>query len=172
MSAFVTEYIKDFNGTAAATRAGYSPRTANEQAARLLGNLEIRRAIQDHQAKAIEEAEVSLAWWLKSMKGLASYDPRNFFDENGDLIPVAKLDDVSASAIAGMEVTEVPMGSGGEKIITTIKKIKFTSRQGALDLLGKYLGAYGANNKLEVDVNQMTDDQVESIASSLLKKIK
>jgi phage terminase small subunit len=40
-AAFVREYLKDSNGTQAATRAGYSPRTANEQASRLLANVNI-----------------------------------------------------------------------------------------------------------------------------------
>lgn len=42
---FVEEYRLDCNGTAAAIRAGYSEKTANEQAARLLANVSVQRAI-------------------------------------------------------------------------------------------------------------------------------
>lgn len=35
---FCEEYMIDLNATQAAIRAGYSPKTANEQAARLLAN--------------------------------------------------------------------------------------------------------------------------------------
>ena len=48
---FIQEYPIDFNGTQACIRAGYSPKTANEQAARLLANVSIQNAIQ----KAMQE---------------------------------------------------------------------------------------------------------------------
>ena len=42
---FVDEYMVDLNGTQAAIRAGYSARTANEQAARMLAIVSIQAAI-------------------------------------------------------------------------------------------------------------------------------
>lgn len=42
---FVDEYLIDLNATQAAIRAGYSEKTANEQAARLLANVSIKEAI-------------------------------------------------------------------------------------------------------------------------------
>lgn len=44
---FCLEYLKDFNGTQAAIRAGYSRKTANEQAARLLANVSIQNHIRE-----------------------------------------------------------------------------------------------------------------------------
>lgn len=49
---FVVEYLKDKNGTQAAVRAGYSEKTANEQAARLLANVSVADAI-NKQLKAL-----------------------------------------------------------------------------------------------------------------------
>lgn len=43
---FCEEYIIDFNATQAAIRAGYSKKTANEQAARLLANVSIQEYIK------------------------------------------------------------------------------------------------------------------------------
>lgn len=43
---FCTEYIIDFNGTQAAIRAGYSKKTANEQASRLLTKTWIKQRIE------------------------------------------------------------------------------------------------------------------------------
>ena len=54
---FCQEYIKDFNATQAAIRAGYSKKTANEQAARLLANVSIQKNISELQnevAKSID----------------------------------------------------------------------------------------------------------------------
>jgi phage terminase small subunit len=47
---FAEEYIKDYNATQAAIRAGYSPKTAGSQGGRLLNHVEIQKLI----AKAIE----------------------------------------------------------------------------------------------------------------------
>lgn len=165
--AFIIEFLKDQNATQAAIRAGYSVKTAEKQAGRILADRAVQDAIRKHQDKALNNAEVSLEWWIRKVKQLADYDPRRYFDESGNLLPIAKLDDESASALAGIEVVELEKAQG------LVKKIKFSDRRAALDLLGKYLGVYGANNKLEIglDVNRMTDEQVESIASSLLKKI-
>lgn len=44
---FCLEYLKDFNGTQAAIRAGYSKKTANEQAARMLANVNIQNYIRE-----------------------------------------------------------------------------------------------------------------------------
>lgn len=55
--AFVIEYLKDFNGTQAAIRAGYSPRTANEQAAQLLAILSIQEEIRRHIAERAMSAD-------------------------------------------------------------------------------------------------------------------
>ena len=50
---FVEEYLVDLNATQAAIRAGYSPKTANEQGARLLANVSIQHALQ----KAMQDRE-------------------------------------------------------------------------------------------------------------------
>lgn len=44
---FCREYLIDLNGTQAAIRAGYSEKTANEQASRLLADVNIREIIQN-----------------------------------------------------------------------------------------------------------------------------
>jgi phage terminase small subunit len=54
--AFVTEYVKDWNGTQAAIRAGYSKRTANEQAAQLLAKLSIQEEIGRIQSETRSSA--------------------------------------------------------------------------------------------------------------------
>lgn len=54
--AFVTEYLKDHNGTQAAIRAGYSVKTANVQSTQLLTKLNIKDAIKSVQNKAEKRA--------------------------------------------------------------------------------------------------------------------
>jgi hypothetical protein len=49
---FVDEYLLDLNATQAAIRAGYSPRTAEQQAARLLGMLRFPRPFRQPRTHA------------------------------------------------------------------------------------------------------------------------
>ncbi|MDE0100649.1 MAG: terminase small subunit [Truepera sp.] len=53
--AFVAEYIKDFNASAAARRAGYSERSAYAIGSRLLRKVEVSKAI----GQALEERAMS-----------------------------------------------------------------------------------------------------------------
>lgn len=55
---FVLEYVKDFNGTQAAIRAGYSAKTANEQAARLLVNVSVKAAIDAEITSRVDRLRI------------------------------------------------------------------------------------------------------------------
>lgn len=54
---FCLEYLKDFNGTQAAIRAGYSKKTANEQAVRLLAKVSIQNYIKEINSK-VEKSSI------------------------------------------------------------------------------------------------------------------
>ncbi len=58
-SRFVEEYLVDLNATAAAKRAGYSEKTANEQGAQLLAKLSIREAVAEAQATRSERTGIT-----------------------------------------------------------------------------------------------------------------
>src|SRR5215213_1985099 len=56
---FVEEYLVDLNATQAAIRAGYSARTANEQASRLLANVSVAAAISEALAARAERTQIT-----------------------------------------------------------------------------------------------------------------
>lgn len=72
---FVHEYVKDFNATQAAIRAGYSEKTAGQQAHELLKNLEIAEAIEDRKAEIAALAKVDAAWVVRRWMELTEADP-------------------------------------------------------------------------------------------------
>lgn len=57
---FCEEYAVDLNGAAAATRAGYSPKTAKEQASRLLTNAHVRARVDQLLAEHRERLSVDI----------------------------------------------------------------------------------------------------------------
>ena len=52
---FVAEFLKDFNASKAAERAGYSPKTAYSLSWRLLKNVEIQAELTRHREAALAE---------------------------------------------------------------------------------------------------------------------
>ena len=52
---FVDEYMVDLNGTQAAIRAGYSAKTAAQQASRLLRNVKVQQVIATRQKELAEK---------------------------------------------------------------------------------------------------------------------
>lgn len=53
---FCREYVKDYNGTQAAIRAGYSEKTASVKANQLLHNENILNAIKQNQKELVESS--------------------------------------------------------------------------------------------------------------------
>lgn len=73
-AAFVQEYLVDLNGTQAAIRAGYSPKTANEQAARLLANASVQAAVTKGREKLAAKVEVTAERVLGGLLAEATAD--------------------------------------------------------------------------------------------------
>ena len=73
---FVEEYLVDLNGTQAAIRAGYSARTANEQAARLLANVSVRSAIERGKSEVAVRTGASVDELVSRMRQIILADPR------------------------------------------------------------------------------------------------
>lgn len=56
---FCQEYLKDLNATQAATRAGYSEKTANEQGARLLANVSVAARVKELMALREKRTQIT-----------------------------------------------------------------------------------------------------------------
>ncbi len=67
-AAFVREYLVDHNGTQAAIRAGYSARTAAEQASRLLTYVKVSEAIEFSQNAMAAKTETDAEWVRRRLK--------------------------------------------------------------------------------------------------------
>ena len=69
--AFCQEYIKDYNATQAAKRAGYSQKTAYSQGQRLLKNVEVKVVITGLLAEIEEISTVEAGEIIKELRKLA-----------------------------------------------------------------------------------------------------
>lgn len=138
---FVDEYLKDFNATQAAIRAGYSEKTAQEQGSQLLSKLMVY--VEARKAELMEKSKMTLEKWVKTVTALALYDPRKMFDKFGNPLEIPELGRVSGLALAGFEIEELYDGKGeNRQKIGYARKVKLLDRTPYLLMLGKYLNAF------------------------------
>jgi phage terminase small subunit len=155
--AFVVEYLKDKNATQAYMRAyGVGAASAERAGPRLLGNVVVRSEIVRLETEALSKVQrdtgITLERTLREIAKGAFYDARKFFDDKGELRRVTDLDDDTASALAGFEVTEEFHGRGEDRELAGYtKKVKLADRKGYLDMLMKHLGGYKEDNSQRKD---------------------
>lgn len=123
---FVDEYIIDCNGTQAAIRAGYAPKAANEQAARLLANASIKAAVEEKLAEIRKKNEITADWVVDKAKKIIErcMQAEPVYDNEGNPTGEYKFDSSGANGslkilakYLGMEKTTVSVESSGLGIV-------------------------------------------------------
>lgn len=147
-SRFIDEYTggeNKLNGTKSAIAAGFSEKTANEQAARLLAKVSIQEEIARRQAKIAKKCEISQEWVLKQLKRVYKrcMQLNRVYDKEGNFTGEFEFEPAGANK--------------------------------SLELLGKHLGMFAERIKLGGDENgqpikaQLTVTAIESRIEDLLK---
>lgn len=77
MELFCKEYIIDLNATQAAIRAGYSPKTANEQGSQNLAKVSIQERIEELRREKEEELNISFKDCLERAWKIASEEEKD-----------------------------------------------------------------------------------------------
>lgn len=165
---FVEEYLIDLNATQAAIRAGYSPKSAEEQGYQLLHKTSVSDAVSKAKAARSRRTGINADRVLREYARLGFLDPRKLFDEEGGPKNVAELDEDTAAALVGFEVTELFEGRGEEKILVGyLKKYKLADKKGALDSIAKHLGMFTEKVELSGQVNNpfagLTTDELRKL---------
>ena len=105
---FADEYLIDCNGTQAAIRAGYSPKTANEQAVKLMANKKISNYISNKldemSSERLADAQEVLEYLTSVMRGEHTEQALRL-DGNGvqvvDYIQVSARERLKAAELIG-----------------------------------------------------------------------
>ena len=132
---FCEEYMIDLNATQAAIRAGYSSKTANEQAGRLLVNVSIQNRIAQLQAEQSRRTGVSADRVVRELARIAFANASDLIDpETASVKLDASRDDLAA-------VQSIKVKTFGEDGLE--HEVKLADKLKALDLLGRHLGMFG-----------------------------
>lgn len=134
---FCEEYIIDLNGTQAAIRAGYSAKTANEQAAQLLAKLSIQEYIQKLKNKRSDRVKYSQDELMR------------------DILEVKNR---------CMQANPVLDKEGNE---TGVWKFDSNGANKALDMLAKHVGFYETDNKQKAFNISVNREAVEVEGNSI-----
>jgi len=141
---FVEEYCVDFNGAAAARRAGYSENGAKRAAHRNLNDPDIKAAIEER----LDDLAMSAAEATKRMGDIARGDIGRFFEvieyeKDGETRTILALDEGALIEHGGGLVKEISFNESGRP------KLKLYDAQKALKLILKAHGAYNHTQEHE-----------------------
>lgn len=156
---FCDEYIVDLNATRAAKAAGYSARTAEAAASRLLRNVKVATEIGAALDARSKRTGVDAQWVLNRLHDEAEADIADLYDDDGNLKPIRQWPLIwRKGLVAGIETISVKgddedatdereqQGHGGAlkrsrkpKGRTVIHKIKLGDRARRVEMLGKHV---------------------------------
>lgn len=161
--AFVAEYLIDLNATQAAIRAGYSEKTAQEQASRLLSNVIVSEAIQAAMQERSKRTEITQDMVLRELARIGFSDIRKLFNESGSLKRVEELDDDAAAFVSSVEVVTRKVPGGEDNEVEHTAKIKMWDKRAALVDVGKHLGMF----KETVNLNHGVQDSLTALLGEI-----
>jgi phage terminase small subunit len=151
---FVAEYLKDLNGAQAAIRAGYSERSAKQQAEALLSKPHIQAAVSEAQAARSKRTEIDQDYVLARMVEIDQMDVLDIMTDDMALKPVSQWPRVWRQYLSGFDLAEMFAGQGDERaLVGILKKIKWPDKVKNLELLGRHLGMF--KDKLDVTVTEV-----------------
>ena len=149
---FVDEWLIDFNGKQAAIRAGYSAKTAEATAARLLRNVKVQAEISRRQKDLQRRTEVTQDRVVKELARVAFADATDYAcvetltyeNEDGTVSPVQIVSPKDTDTLSDDQraaIASIKQGANGVEI-------KLHDKIKALELLGRHIGMF--TDKLEV----------------------
>lgn len=160
---FVAEYLIDLNAKRAATAAGYSAKTAEQQGYQLLHHPSVAAAIAAKREKLAEKLELSAERVLTELMLMGFANMLDYITPQADgtaIVDLSKLTRDQAAAISEVRVDVT--ASGDDDARETVKKVTFklADKRGSLELLGKHLGLFP--NKVDVTVTDAISTILEN----------
>jgi phage terminase small subunit len=160
---FVNEYLIDLNATQAAIRAGYSKKTAAEQAVRLLRNVNVQTYLQKRQKELQKHISITPERVIDELAHIAFDDIKNYLSFRTEKTQVGQGDDGSpllaydtiidlkdSETIDTRNISEISKGRDGQF------KFKLYCKDNALVQLGKHLGMFNDKSNNQEDIEDIT----------------
>ena len=134
---FCQEYLIDLNGTQAAIRAGYSEKTAEQQASRMLLNVKVQNRVSELKEVRNAQLDVDGTYVLKRLIEWDQLDVLDILTDTGSFKPISEWPKVWRTSISAMDVSTLMKQE--EDIETRIMKVKWPDKVKNLELIGKHV---------------------------------
>ena len=173
---FCEEYLIDLNATQAAIRAGYSPKTAEQTASRLLRNVKVQEYIAKRQKELSRSTEITQERVIKELALIAFSNNADYahvvekklqVEAGGALVDVLDKDGKPVTYRTVEPVLTEELTEEQKTALAVIKKgrdgleVKSCDKVKALELLGKHLGIF--TDKIEANVNDTTRSELQEL---------
>lgn len=142
--AFCREYVEDYNATAAAIRAGYSPKTAGSQAEQLMKTECVRAEIDRLKAEKGRRTGVTKERIMEELAKMAFVNHQDVAGKDGQLKKGIQRAD--SAAIKKIRTRYLPDGSMEQEV-------ELYDKTKALDILNKMVGAYEGKQANQVKLD-------------------
>lgn len=152
------------NASQAALTAGYAPHSAGVTGCKLLKQPKILEIISSRQKALAQKYELTTESVIKSLAQAVHFDPRKLYREDGSLKPIVELDDDTAAALAGFEVSE---DKAEGMVVGYTKKVKWLDKNTAREQAMKHLGLYLEDNKQKSPIEGLSLETLKLIAEKL-----
>lgn len=137
---FVAEYLVDLNATQAAIRAGYSPKDADVQGPRLLGNVGIAAAVAKAKEKRNARVEITQDRVLEELAILAFSDVTHYVVDDAGYVKLADDAPPGANRAISSIKRHINMDDKGNTLVDA--EIKLWDKPGPLKLAGRHVGLF------------------------------
>ena len=155
--AFVYEYLKDFNASAAALRAGYkNPKMGSK----LVAKSSVQKKIQEELKKRQKKYEATIENVVKELSNIAFSDIFELIDIQDDRTIILKSKDQLK------EIDKKAVQSITYDAKTGTIKIKMHDKLKALELLGKHLGMFEGEKPNTEEITKL-QEMIEGIKEAL-----
>lgn len=138
---YADNFVLTGNKRASAIAAGAKPASAGKTAERMSTNVHIQKYVDMRKGQTAVVLEndygITRERLLRELAAVAFLDPARLYDDNGEILPVNKMDEMTRRAIAAVDVQEMTDSDG--VLIGYSKKIKVNPKIAAIELLGRHL---------------------------------
>jgi phage terminase small subunit len=167
---FCQEYIIDLNGKQAAIRSGYSKKSAEVTASRLLSDVNVKARIAQLMAERAKRCEVKQDDIIVELKRLGFSDMRKLAEWNSVLVKLKDSSEISDDEAACVESVSQTISKDGGSL-----SIKLYSKTKSLELLARHLGILhdkvdltSKGKPLAPPIFQVVDDKTKALGEQLV----
>lgn len=158
---FVEEYLIDLNATQAAIRAGYSPDSAADIGYENLRKPEIRARIEKAMAERSKRTGINQDRVLMELARIGFAKITDVIDPD-----TAKVkENATEDDLACIQSIKIKSGEYG-----TEREVKLYDKRSALVDIGKHLGMFKENVKLNVEVSEKLEDVFSQLGGEGLEE--